>query len=575
MKRRCAGWGLVETLLTLGAVSALSLGIYLVLAPARANAQAKAEQDNLRDLSAAVERSWGVLGSFQSVSTDRVVADVLMPSRMFDGKTLRTGWGTSVSVLPHSLHAPADGFSVVYPLAPSAVCSRLGAATARNLHDLRIDGVSAFTGGLPDPGAIAGLCGQRDVVTMEFVYHSGLVAGSMVAAPPLALPPISPGVMPPTSAPVGAPVGPVGPVGPAAPVAPVTPAPGVPSVEAPPSVAPPATPVSPATPPPSVVPPSVSPPSTVAACSPPAASSEARTLTCPNGQVGMVTEQRTTTWACPEAWGAPQPSITAWTAVGSSCAPCPGPETRSRACPSGQLGSITDQRSFVCSGAGAWGSWGQIANSCTPACSAPASATEGRTLTCPNGQVGAITEQRTVSWTCPSASGSPVSNVSAWSVVSNTCAAVCSVPTPSTQTSTEIRTASQALACPAGQVGAITQERQEQRTQTRSASCPAPTGAFVWSAWSAWSGWSATTAWATVSSTCAASKVYQWKLVSHTGDQLIASGPCTTSGTNPSPIPVCSSATEGQTYTRTINRGTCAPVYMPGVSIDTYQCVGQ
>ena len=36
-KRRANGFGLVETLLTLGALSALSLGIYMVLAPASAN----------------------------------------------------------------------------------------------------------------------------------------------------------------------------------------------------------------------------------------------------------------------------------------------------------------------------------------------------------------------------------------------------------------------------------------------------------------------------------------------------------------------------------------------------------
>ena len=42
-KRPQHGFGLVETLLTLGALSALSLGIYLVLAPASAAAQAKVE----------------------------------------------------------------------------------------------------------------------------------------------------------------------------------------------------------------------------------------------------------------------------------------------------------------------------------------------------------------------------------------------------------------------------------------------------------------------------------------------------------------------------------------------------
>ena len=42
-KRRANGFGLVETLLTLGALSALSLGIYLVLSPASAATQAKRE----------------------------------------------------------------------------------------------------------------------------------------------------------------------------------------------------------------------------------------------------------------------------------------------------------------------------------------------------------------------------------------------------------------------------------------------------------------------------------------------------------------------------------------------------
>jgi hypothetical protein len=48
---------LVETLLTIGALSALSLGIYMVLKPTSASAQAKIEHDNLRDLSTSVNRS--------------------------------------------------------------------------------------------------------------------------------------------------------------------------------------------------------------------------------------------------------------------------------------------------------------------------------------------------------------------------------------------------------------------------------------------------------------------------------------------------------------------------------------
>ncbi|HFK2915795.1 TPA: type 4 pilus major pilin [Stenotrophomonas maltophilia] len=238
----------METLLTLGAISALSLGIYKVLEPARANAQAKSEHDNLRNLSAAVERSWGVLGSFQGVSTQRVIDDALMPSHMFDGQAIRTKWGTSVSVVPRAVSSPGDASAIVYPLTPADVCSRLVTSVARTTYDVRIDGVSAFTADHPDPGAIAALCGKSNEATLEFVYHSGLVAGSVVAASPLVLPSVSAGVFPPVSGPVDGPVGPVGPVGPAGQVAPVAPAPVAP---APAPITPPpssGTPVSPVTP---------------------------------------------------------------------------------------------------------------------------------------------------------------------------------------------------------------------------------------------------------------------------------------------------------------------------------------
>jgi hypothetical protein len=143
-------------------------------------------------------------------------------------------------------------------------------------------------------------------------------------------------------------------------------------------------------------------------------------------------------------------------------------------------------------------------------------ADENANVGCPVGQLGdhwqrrSVTENgtRTTSWTCPG----PTSATSdtwgggftygAWTTTSNTCAAACVLPTPSTQVSTETRPATQTLACPAGQTGEIKQERQEQRTQTRAAYCPAPTGAYSWGAWSAWSAWTPTTAWVTTSNTC-------------------------------------------------------------------------
>ncbi|HHC8922790.1 TPA: type 4 pilus major pilin [Stenotrophomonas maltophilia] len=475
-KRRANGFGLVETLLTLGALSALSLGIYLVLSPASAAAQAKREQDNLRDLSTAVDRSFGLLGSFQGVSAVRVVADNLAPTRMVDGSTLRTAWGTSVTVAPHTVNAPGDGFVVVYPFAPADVCPRLAAAVARDVFDIRVEGVSVFDAGQLNPSAAAAACGQADTATMEFVYHSGLVAGAAVATPPLQLPPAPPSVSTPTSSPVGGPVGPASPVGPAGPLGPVTSAPPVTPPPPPPSVPPPSTPVTPTTPPSAPPPSAPPPPTTVPACVVP--SPESRSLaTCPAGTWGV--SRQTRQWWCGdvggvyEAWATAQPG--AWTTTGNTCAACPGsttePQTRwettSSACPSGQVGLITwdyEQArsrlvSYNCPAGtaslpgptyGAWSSWSNTGqtrsrvSTCAPACSAPAASSvaisrslpnQSQTVACPSGQSGTRTQTRTVTeggtrtttWTCPgpTSSASDVWSGSysygAWTTTSSNC----------------------------------------------------------------------------------------------------------------------------------------------------------
>ncbi len=475
------GWGLVETMLTLGALSALSLGIYMVLSPASAAAQAKREQDNLRDLSTAVDRSFGLLGSFEGVSASRVVQDGLAPTRMVEGEALRTAWGTSVTVAPHTVNAPGDGFVVVYPFAPADVCPRLAAAVARDAYDIRVEGVSVYDGGQLNPSATAAACGQADTATMEFVYHSGLVAGTAVAAPPLVLPPVSPSVTPPTSAPMGAPVGPAGPVGPAVPVGPVSTAPVVTPAPMPAILPPPASPIMPTTPSTPGTPSPVTPPTSVAACVVPP--SETRSLaTCPAGSWGVSNQQRQ--WWCGdvggvyEAWATAQPG--AWTDTGNTCATCPATFSQtdtqwvaaSGTCPTGQVGSITwkyqqtrsRSMSYNCptgttalpaATPGAWSSWSNtgatqgVVNTCTPACAAPATTAEAITraasvetqnVGCPAPQTGEHWQQRsrvengtrTTSWTCPAPTGSPTSSTvdtwsgtytatSGWATTSNTC----------------------------------------------------------------------------------------------------------------------------------------------------------
>ncbi|EKT4106642.1 hypothetical protein QEG46_002639 [Stenotrophomonas maltophilia] len=220
-------------------------------------------------------------------------------------------------------------------------------------------------------------------------------------------------------------------------------------------------------------------------------------------------------------------------------------------------------------------------------CIVPSPATRSDTdfnvMGCPAGYLGSQTQtrSRTGAYACPEAWAAPVLTWgawSAWTTTSNTCAPACVAPSPTSVAIT--RSASnetQSVACPTGQTGAIaqTRTRTEKGTRTTSWACPAATGSPKSTVTDKWSGTYTYGGWATTSNTCKAAKTYEWKKISHTGDQLIASGPCTTTSTTPRVVPVCSSATEGQTYTYRINRGTCAPVYMPGVSIDTYQCVGQ
>ncbi len=112
------GFGLIETLLTIGAISALSLGIYMVLKPASASAQAKTEQDNLRDLSSSIESSFGILGGYQGLSASRVTTDRLAPQRMVDSGVMLTEWGSAVSVAATSVNAANDAFVITYPATP-------------------------------------------------------------------------------------------------------------------------------------------------------------------------------------------------------------------------------------------------------------------------------------------------------------------------------------------------------------------------------------------------------------------------------------------------------------------------
>lgn len=462
-----AGFGLIPTALALGVLAVITTGAFVVYGNTKVKAHVKREQDNLRHVASAIDRSYGLLGTFAHVSTMRLLDENQVPTRMRDGLTLRSAWGSSVAVFPHTVAhglGTNNAFLVNYPAAPAAVCVGLASAMAKDAYDIEVAGRSVYRNGRLEPAIVAEQCGSQKEADMDFIFHSGLVVGQSVAAPPVLLPPTAPGLTPPPGSPpviVVPSVPGVDPVDPGTPAVPPA-APEVPPAPPLPPTPPPAPPGG--APPPSHPPaPPVSPPGTMCSTTPRTLSPGTQSRACPAGQLGSISEWRTRAqhYTCPEAWGEPVPSHIAY------------------------------------------GAWQVSSNTCAPACVAPAPSTETQDLACPAGQLGSITQQRTTNWTCPAPTGAPTSTTTPWSTIANTCATACVVPNPATQSQTQARTGNRELACPSGQTGTIYQSRPEERVGTRTASCPSPTGPVSWTP-IAWGSWTGTGPWAETSRTCVA-----------------------------------------------------------------------
>ena len=341
------GFSLLEVSLALAVAAAFGTAAFLAFKPSSTVAAVRVEQGNLRDLSQAIETSFGLVGTFNGVTTARVSEDGLVPSTLLRSGSLRTSWGGAVEVAAAEVTQPNDAFAIAYQSVPSDACVGLAGAVAESIYDLKIGGHSVFTAGSLDPAVLASRCSSDGAANMVFIYHSGLASGSAVASTPVSNPP--PVVAPPTAPPVppGAPVAP-----PTAPPVTVTP----PLIVAPPTVTPPpvAPPVAPppgtpgVTPPtsPPIGPPAVAPPYG-ATCEQQKATPQSRTGDCVAGQFGMTTEGRAQDCPGNEAWQAPV--WLPWTASGNTCAACPGPfnetntrwETRGISCPNGFSGTWT------------------------------------------------------------------------------------------------------------------------------------------------------------------------------------------------------------------------------------------
>lgn len=144
-----------------------------------------------------------------------------------------------------------------------------------------------------------------------------------------------------------------------------------------------------------------------------------RNVACPSGQNGNITEQRTV------CVGGDINNNTAWTETGRTCvATCTqGTETSTtrRQCPQGQSGVITDQRVTNVNGVcNVFGEWAEIGRTCASTCT---QGTETRSTTpCPSGQSGVINESRTTN------TGGVCNAFGPWTETSRTCGLICTTP---------------------------------------------------------------------------------------------------------------------------------------------------
>lgn len=438
------GISLIEVMLAIGAMTLLSGAAFAIYQSSANNADVRAEQANIHTIARNADMTYGALGSYAGLTTAQAIADRVPPVSMNSGVGLTSRWAQPVILEPATIDGrPNAGLKIVYHAVPTRACLKLAAAASGGMYDLEIDDTSVFNRGnnhrptILDIQAATQRC--RNAARLAFTYYGGATGLSAQVLTPVALPPPPPTSAPPPPAPVVAPppvaVTPPAP-SPGCAAAPTAPATGTTpagqtcsfiwnSVAAPACWSPLAlcvpiaaqSPIPTAPPAPPAVTPPIVPPVITPVCSAPLPLSEsaAQTGFCPSGTITISgatsfpqTRTRTTTYSCPDPFASPIALTGPWSAwlpaAASICAP---------ACTPAPPISVAITRA------------------------APA---ESQNVGCPAGQAGQHWQQRnrvengtrTTSWSCPAATGSPVSSTSeswsgtytassGWVTTSNTC----------------------------------------------------------------------------------------------------------------------------------------------------------
>lgn len=396
------GFTLLEIMLVLAGIAAVSAGGFYVAQ--RNNAQAKTQDavQTARTLSTVLGQSWGQSGSFAGIDSQAVAQQA--PQVSVKNNKLVNAWGGPIDFAPSP---DGTAYSMVFGGVPSSGCVGLSTQLARAFASVSVNNTALASA---DPVSAAKLCGASDRNTVTLT--------SFPVAPPdngeVPLPadhgaaPKLPKVAPPT---LGAQlVQPVSPVSSLSPVALALPQKlNGPVVSAATAGAVSSAPVAGGAPSIGNIPPGVAlPPQSCfpSVTSTPVVSTvyNTQTVACQAGYAGSITQQQsaqqtvttTKTTTCATKWSAPQTVTTTKTDTG------------------------------------AYGAWSDVGNTCAPMCSTqlasyPAQANyqwANVSVGCPSGYTGQNTYQvlqvqtRSASCASPTSTAAPV--YSGWSGWSNT-----------------------------------------------------------------------------------------------------------------------------------------------------------
>lgn len=348
------GYGLIETIITLGAAILLVAGALTVYRALTGSHSAHRTAQHVISLTESINRAWSSSSDYSGISNSRVVLDNLLPDGLeVQGTepTIRTEFGGRLYVDPAALNSSPDGgVRLTITDVPKRMCQGFVSEAAKYgfryiaINDRDVLGAS----GQLQESAVAVECGSRLVSTIAFVADrrtsvsspSALPGGPPLSSPPAACQLPSPNLQSETRA---CPPGYLGVVS------------RTRTASCPPGATLP------------VWGPWVESGSCDVACTPHPTSPQRRNNTpCPQGQVGAITEERVST--CQGAVG--EPVWSAWTVVSNTCAPlcmAPADEVRISPCPAGQDGSVVMRRTASCpslSGTWSWKAWEVVSNTC-------------------------------------------------------------------------------------------------------------------------------------------------------------------------------------------------------------------